>query len=84
MRPADQVDILFFQEVRYDIASEYKADSSLILVPSFNTFFWVWPQQVAKKPLVRNFDWPDNLKDLIKTFKLRTKPTMHTKDLFID
>jgi hypothetical protein len=41
MRPADQVDVLFFQEVGYDIASEYKADSSLILVPAFNTFFWV-------------------------------------------
>ncbi len=84
MRPADQVDVLFFQEVGYDIASEYKADSSLILVPAFNTFFWVWPQQVAKESLVGNFDWPDNLKDLIKTFELGTEPTMHTKDLFVD
>jgi hypothetical protein len=34
--------------------------------------------------LVRNFDWPNNLKNLIKTFKLRTESTMHTKDLLID
>jgi hypothetical protein len=34
--------------------------------------------------LVGNFDWPDNLKDLIKTFELGTEPTMHTKDLFVD
>ncbi len=84
MCPADQVDVLFFQEVGYYVASEYKADSSLILAPSFETFFGVWPQQVAKQPLVRNFDWPDNLEDLVKAFKLRTEPTVHTKDLFID
>jgi hypothetical protein len=65
MRPAYQVDILLFEEVRYYIRAKYETDSSLVFAPALQTFFWIGPEKIAEQPLVRHFNGPDNFKDLL-------------------
>jgi hypothetical protein len=48
MCPANQIDIVLFQEVGDDISSKDETYSSLILCPSCHPLFWVCPQKIAE------------------------------------
>ena len=84
MCSADEVDILFFEEVGYNVGPEDETDSTFVLVPPLDTFFRVRPEKVTEKPLVRDFDWPYDFEDLFEAFELWTEPTVHAHDFFID
>lgn len=84
VRPANQVDVLFFQKIWNYIWPKNKTDPSLVLVPSLNAFLRVRPKQIAQKPLIRHFDWPYYFQDLLKALKLGTEPSMHTHNFLID
>jgi hypothetical protein len=84
MCSAYQVDVLLFEEVGYDISPEDETDATLVLVPAINAFFRIRPEQVAKEPLVRDFDWPYDFEYLFKAFELWTESTMHAHDFLIN
>jgi hypothetical protein len=84
MCSANQINVLLFEEVGYDIRSKNKTDATLILVPAIDAFFGIGPEEVAEEPLVGDFDWPYDFEDLFKAFKLGTESTMHAHDFLID
>ena len=65
MRSAYQVDILLFQKIWHYVSSENEAYTSFVLLPSLNALFWIWPEQIAKKPLIRYFDRSYNFQNLL-------------------
>ena len=73
----NQINVVIVQELRYNIASKDKADSSFVLAPTWHAFLWVRPQQITKKTLIWDFDRSNNFEDLLKAFELRTKTSMH-------
>lgn len=84
MRPAYQVDILFFKEVWDHIWAKYETDPSLVFAPSLDALFRVSPEEIAEKALIWYLNGPDNFKDLFEALQLRTEPTMHTENFLID
>jgi len=56
MCPTDKIDVLLFEEIWNHVCSEDKAYSSLVLVPAFDAFLWVWPEKIAQDALVRDLD----------------------------
>lgn len=47
MGPADEINILLFQEISDHVWTENEAHSSLILIPALHPFLRVRPEQVA-------------------------------------
>ena len=73
MRPANQIDVIFLIEVFHNYLSEGVGNTSVILAPIDDVFFWVGritPQEVAKKPAVRHIRWSQDLVDLLQIVQL--------------
>jgi hypothetical protein len=83
MRSANEIDVLLFEEVGYDIRPEDETYATFVLAPAIDAFLGVRPEEVTEEPLIRDFDWPHDFEDLFKALELGTKPTMHTHDFLI-
>ena len=84
MGPADQINVLVLQEIRYDVTAEDEADSPLVLSPARHALLRIGPQQIAEQPLIRHLQRPNQLQYLLQILQLRTEPAMHTHNLLID
>ena len=53
MGTTNEIDFILFTESFNDLAAEDKADASIIILPCFRVFVWIWPQQIAQQTSIR-------------------------------
>lgn len=81
MRPTDEIQLIFLQEICDNIASEDIADPSLGLPPALHTRVRVRPEQVTKQSSIRNISRPDNRINLLGRQQIGRESSMHAEDL---
>jgi hypothetical protein len=84
MRSADQIKIVFAQELFDNVSAESEGDSSVILTPSRDSFFGIGPKQIAEKTRVGNVRRSRDLANLLHGVKLRAQSSMHAEDFFVN
>ena len=84
MCSANQIDVIFLQELLNDGFAKCIANASIILSPAALGLFRIRPKQVAQKAVLRYFSRSCNLLQLCYSDEFRGESTMHAKDLVID
>ena len=64
MRSANQINVVFLQELLDDRLSECVADTSVIFSPAALGLLWIRPKQIAQEAILGNFCWSRNLLQL--------------------
>lgn len=64
MGPADEVDVVFLEELFDHGLAEGIAHATVILTPGALSLLWVRPQQVTEKPILRHLGRPGDLMQL--------------------
>lgn len=49
MGPADEIEIVSFEEVRYNVGTEGERHPTIIFAPALNLLIGVGPQQIAEQ-----------------------------------
>lgn len=65
MRSADEVHVVFVQELGNNIRAEGEGDTTVIFAPARHVFIRVSPQQVTQQPLIRHICGSHQAPDLL-------------------
>ena len=84
MGPANEVDVVFLEELLYDGLSKGIGDASVILTPARLALLGVGPKQVAQEAVFGHFGWPRDLLKLSNCHQLRRETAVHAKNLVVD
>jgi hypothetical protein len=79
-----EIKIMTTKELTHNIAPECEGHTTVILIPSSNTWVRIGPKNITKKTSVRNITWPCNIRNLLHLAELRAQATMHTDDFVIN
>ena len=83
MRAADEVEVVFVEELGHNLRPEGEADAPVVLAPAHRVLVGVWPEEVAEEPLVRDVCGPHDPPDLLHALEVRTQAPMTTEDLLV-
>lgn len=81
---ADEIKVVFPEELFYDIGTEGEGDTTIVLSPSYETLLGIGPQQVANETGVSYIAGADDLLDLLHLLKFRGQATVAAEDLVVD
>jgi len=81
---ADQINVIFLEEILNYSLSKRVTHSSVILAPARLALLRVTPKQVAEQAVLRHFCRAGNLLELSHSDKLGRKSTVHTENFVID
>lgn len=84
MRPANEVEVVFVQELCDNIFSKGEGDTPIIFSPSVNFLVGVGPEQVAEESRVGHISGADNAFDLIEAGEFRAESSVHAKYFFVN
>lgn len=65
MGPANEVHVMFVEELRDHVCTKSEGDATVILAPAKHVFVWVCPQQVAQQALVGHVSGTHDPSDLL-------------------
>lgn len=65
MGPADQVHVVFVEELCDHVGAKSEGDAAVVLTPAEHVFVRVGPQQVAQQALVGHVGGPHDPSDLL-------------------
>lgn len=71
MRPADEVHVVFVQELGHHVGPEGEGHAAVVLAPAQDVLVRVGPQQVAQQALVRHVRGPHDPPDLLHGLQVR-------------
>jgi len=74
---------LFKKRAHY-VRAEDEANSSVVLLPAGEVFFWVRPKQIAEKSCVRDVGWSHDSSDLLHVAEFWGEPSVHAEYLFVN
>lgn len=75
-----QLQSIYMTKIVSDLRTKHPSSSSGVNCPIFN-IFRVGPHQITEGTFVRNLNSPVNSSNLVDSFDLRAKSTMHAEDL---
>jgi len=84
VRTADEIQVVFLEEGKYNIGAKSETDATIILTPAVAFLVGVRPQQVAKKACVRHIRRPCDVPHLVHSLEIRAEATVHAEDLLAD
>lgn len=65
MGPANQVHVVFVEELGDHVGAKSEGDAAVVLAPAQHVFIWVGPQQVAQQALVGHVGGAHDPSDLL-------------------
>mmetsp|Transcript_2704 Transcript_2704/g.3708 ORF Transcript_2704/g.3708 Transcript_2704/m.3708 type:complete len:226 (+) Transcript_2704:410-1087(+) len=84
MGSADEVDVVFLEELFDDGLSEGVGDAAIVLAPAGLAFLGVGPEQVAEEAVLRDLGGASDLLELGDGDELGGEAAMHAEDLVVD
>lgn len=84
MGAANEIKIVFPQELLDLVSSEGVGNASIILTPSLSLSIRVRPQEITHQPLIRHVHRPFNRPYLVQALHLRRQAAVHADDLVVD
>ena len=84
MCPTNKVELVLSVELFDYILAKHIAHTPVIISPTLDVYFWIWPEEIAQKTSVRHILGPMLLIDDLKVIQIWTESTMHTKYSIID
>ena len=82
--PADEVEVVFVEEVGDPVWSEGVGDAAVIVGPTSDVSIRVGPQEIAQEALIGDVDGPLDGPDLIERVEVRGEAAVHAEDLAVD
>ena len=84
MGAADEIELLFLEEMSDDISTEGERDSTVGFVPAGDLFVGIGPKQITEQSSVRHVRRADNTTDLIHVLQIGGQTSMHAENLLIN
>ena len=84
MGPADEIDVVFLQELLDHGLTERVRHATIVFTPAGLALLRVGPDQIAEEPALGHLGWPRDLLQLRNGDELRAQTAVHTEDLVID
>jgi len=78
---ADQVEVVFLQELHDNFLAEAITDSALIGFPISLHICWIGPKKIVEKSVVGDVGRPSDIANVIHVAEGRTETTMNTENL---
>lgn len=78
MGPANEVHVVFVEELCDHVSAKSEGDAAVVLPPAEHIFIWVGPQQVAQQALVGHIGGPHHPPDLLHRLEVWRQPWRRT------
>ena len=84
MRSANEVDVIFLEELLDDSLAKCVRDTAVVLSPARLSFLWIGPKQVAEEAIFGHFCWPCDLLELGHGDELGAQTAVHADNFVVD
>ena len=84
VRPANEINVIFLEELLDHSLAKSVGNAAIVLSPARLTLFWVRPEQIAEKTILRHLGRSCYLLELGNGDKFRAEPAVHAQYFVID